>query len=154
MEAAVSDQKEPYIPRHIRVINEDGRFGTTRIMDADKGGDVMHVAAVALEINPAAGVQARLTILKPRVDVVAEVASVTERCPRCGHEEQRAAAEPVSDAAVIQAMVRYGGSSVEALGRAAAQADPGNLELIKAAFPKYWSKYSDTVRQLMREDRG
>jgi hypothetical protein len=45
------------------------------------------------------------------------------------------------DNATIEAMQRYGGSFVKALGQAAAHADIFNLKKIKCAFPEYWKEY-------------
>ncbi len=40
-----------------------------------------------------------------------------------------------------EAMIRHGGSFVQALGRAARHADGDNLRRIKQAFPGYWARY-------------
>lgn len=41
-----------------------------------------------------------------------------------------------------QAMQRYGGGFVQALGQAAQRADAENLRLIKATWPAIWRKYA------------
>ena len=46
------------------------------------------------------------------------------------------------DLKTIQAMRRYGGGFVKALGEAALFADSDNLARIKKAWPEYWSKYT------------
>jgi hypothetical protein len=47
----------------------------------------------------------------------------------------------------MEAMIRFGGSFVRALGEAARCADRGNLAQIKMAFPGYWKQYSDPMWQ-------
>lgn len=42
---------------------------------------------------------------------------------------------------VSQAMLKFGGSFVKALGEALAHADPQNTRKIKAAWPEYWAEY-------------
>lgn len=49
---------------------------------------------------------------------------------------------PPEDFYVIRAMRKYGGSFVQALGEAAAQADDKNLWRIKVTWPEYWDKYA------------
>ena len=44
---------------------------------------------------------------------------------------------------VANAMVRYGGSFVESLGKALLQADDNNQLKIKKAFPEYWEQYKN-----------
>ena len=46
------------------------------------------------------------------------------------------------DLKTIEAMEKYGGSFVVALAQAARRADRNNLERIKAAFPEYWTQYT------------
>ncbi len=48
-----------------------------------------------------------------------------------------------ADMKVIQAMMRFGGSFVSNLGKAAMAADANNLQRIKDAFPEYWQQYED-----------
>lgn len=43
---------------------------------------------------------------------------------------------------VANAMVKYGGSFVEDLGKALLQADEQNQQKIKTAFPEYWDRYN------------
>lgn len=50
------------------------------------------------------------------------------------------AVEPIDVAA---AMERSGGSFVKALGQCIRHADPGNREVLKAAFPGYWQRYAE-----------
>ena len=47
------------------------------------------------------------------------------------------------DMKVIQAMIRFGGSFVSNLGKAALCADANNLQRIKDAFPEYWEQYTE-----------
>ena len=47
------------------------------------------------------------------------------------------------DVKVIQAMIRFGGSFVKALGQAAFAADPENLQKIKDTWPEYWQRYTE-----------
>ena len=42
---------------------------------------------------------------------------------------------------VANAMIKYGGSFVESLGKALLQADENNQQKIKNTFPEYWEKY-------------
>lgn len=53
------------------------------------------------------------------------------------------------DLKVIQTMMRFGGSFVSNLGKAALCADADNLRRIKEAFPEYWKQYTEMaeVRQ-------
>lgn len=44
---------------------------------------------------------------------------------------------------VADSMMQYGGSFVQALGKALKLADPSNCEKIQLAFPEYWAKYLD-----------
>lgn len=50
------------------------------------------------------------------------------------------------DMKVIQAMIRFGGSFVSNLGKAALCADPNNLQRIKDAFPEYWEQYTEMAK--------
>lgn len=52
----------------------------------------------------------------------------------------------VSDILVIQAMQRFGGGFVKALGEAAMKADLVNLRRIKQAFPELWERYAEIAR--------
>lgn len=47
------------------------------------------------------------------------------------------------DLKIVEAMERYGGGFVGALGHAAAHADAVNLRRLKAAFPDYWLEYEE-----------
>lgn len=47
----------------------------------------------------------------------------------------------MSDELVIEAMMRFGGSFVSALGQAAMYADPENLRRMKRTWPEYWERY-------------
>lgn len=51
-----------------------------------------------------------------------------------------------SDMKVIQAMIRFGGSFVSNLGKAALSADANNLQRIKDAFPEYWEQYTEMAK--------
>jgi hypothetical protein len=53
----------------------------------------------------------------------------------------------ISDIHVTQAMKRYGGSFVMALGQAAQHADTENLQIIKRSFPVIWEAYSQMAKQ-------
>lgn len=44
---------------------------------------------------------------------------------------------------VSKAMIKYGGSFVESLGKALQQADLINQQKIKNAFPAYYEKYKE-----------
>ena len=48
----------------------------------------------------------------------------------------------MTDYDIIKAMIRYGGSFVSGLGRAAQCADEENLQRIKETWPEYWEQYS------------
>lgn len=47
---------------------------------------------------------------------------------------------------VAEAMKKYGGSFVEALGRAIVYADPANTQIIKDNWPAYWEHYLKIAR--------
>lgn len=49
------------------------------------------------------------------------------------------------DYAVVEAMIKYGGSFAEALGRAARAADGDNYARLKKAFPEVWERYAKFV---------
>ncbi len=51
------------------------------------------------------------------------------------------------DFAVIDAMVKYGGSFVHALGLAAMHADSQNLHIIKTSWPTYWKTYQQMAEK-------
>ena len=53
----------------------------------------------------------------------------------------------------LDAMEKYGGSFVKALGAAAQRADRDNLEKIKRAFPEYWSEYA-VMGEKMKSESG
>jgi len=52
----------------------------------------------------------------------------------------------ILDMDVIQAMKKFGGGFVAALGEAAQRADLDNLRRIKLAFPDYWERYTELAR--------
>ncbi len=54
-----------------------------------------------------------------------------------------------TDAQVLDAMHRHGGSFVVALSRAARFADQENRARIKATWPEYWETYSEFAREDM-----
>lgn len=59
--------------------------------------------------------------------------------------------EHVTDDEIIEAMVTYGGSFAQAIGRAFQCADPNNRARIKAAFGfDLWPRYAELV-QLRRQ---
>jgi len=47
-----------------------------------------------------------------------------------------------ADVDVTEAMIRLGGSFVEALGHLFRLADSDNTRRLKVAFPEYWQKYA------------
>ena len=47
------------------------------------------------------------------------------------------------DAAVLEAMQKYGGGFVQAIAAAASRADAENFARLKAAFPDLWRKYTE-----------
>jgi hypothetical protein len=53
----------------------------------------------------------------------------------------------IADWDVIEAMIKFGGSFVHALGTAYRAADASNQAKLKAAFPDYWTKYADIARR-------
>ena len=53
---------------------------------------------------------------------------------------------------VSEAMIKYGGSFVEALGRALQQADEINQVKIKNAFPFLWVKYEEMSKKRLGSD--
>lgn len=50
------------------------------------------------------------------------------------------------------AMEKWGGSFVKALGNLARHADPDNLKKIKNAFPEYWADYEEQGKLLENEE--
>lgn len=44
---------------------------------------------------------------------------------------------------VAESMEAHGGGFVKTLAKCIYQADPDNLDKIKAAFPEYWEKYKN-----------
>lgn len=50
------------------------------------------------------------------------------------------------DYATSEAMLRMGGSFVQALGEAARRADLVNLAKLKATFPEYFTKYAELAK--------
>lgn len=59
----------------------------------------------------------------------------------------------ITDRDVADAMVRFGGSFVQALGRAFYTADAENQQKIKATWPEYWLRYTQTAKQWLGSDR-
>ena len=51
--------------------------------------------------------------------------------------------EAIDDFEITGAMLVYGGSFVQALGKAWRVADSDNRATLKAAFPLYWKKYAE-----------
>ena len=60
----------------------------------------------------------------------------------------------ITDQQIITAMKRYGGSFVEALAQAAAEADADNLTRIKTTWPEYWWHYSAMARAIEEENES
>lgn len=58
----------------------------------------------------------------------------------------------VDDYDVAIAMTQYGGSFVQALGRAWQRADTVNGDKLKAAFPEYWDEYRELVQMRRRRE--
>lgn len=54
----------------------------------------------------------------------------------------------------IEAMLKYGGSFVQALGKAAAVADRQNLMKIKITWPDYWEQYTRWGKKMEEENGG
>jgi len=54
---------------------------------------------------------------------------------------------PPGTGAVADAMIRYGGSFVAALGRALHCADADNARRIRVAWPEYWATYTELARK-------
>jgi hypothetical protein len=52
----------------------------------------------------------------------------------------------MTDDAIVDAMIRYGGSFVAALGRLWYLADPQNQARLKATFGDYWTKYRELAQ--------
>lgn len=51
----------------------------------------------------------------------------------------------------LEAMRKFGGGFVKALGNAGAHADRGNLERMKKAWPEYWKEYQHMGESLRRK---
>ena len=51
---------------------------------------------------------------------------------------------------ITEAMQRFGGSFIKALGVAASKADPDNYKKLEEAFPEYWAAY----KRFTESDRG
>ena len=49
---------------------------------------------------------------------------------------------------VAEAMIKYGGSFVKALGQALMLADPFNTRKIKGAFSNYWEEYLKMAKEM------
>lgn len=58
------------------------------------------------------------------------------------------------DIYTIDAMEKWGGAFVAALGRAARRADGDNLELIKKTWPAYWAEYEKRGIELEEMDNN
>jgi hypothetical protein len=54
---------------------------------------------------------------------------------------------------VSEGMQRYGGSFVQALGRALAHADAQNALKIKLTWPEYWEKYLEFGKKFYEEEK-
>ena len=52
------------------------------------------------------------------------------------------------DCWTVDAMEKYGGSFVQALGNLARHADPTNLEYIKTTWVNLWSQYEDIGKRM------
>ena len=53
---------------------------------------------------------------------------------------------------VAEAMEKFGGGFVKALGTALFRADANNTQRIKDAFPFYWDKYKTMGEQVQRKN--
>lgn len=53
----------------------------------------------------------------------------------------------ITDRDVADAMVRFGGGFVTALGYAFRHADAVNQQKIKETWPEYWERYTQTAKQ-------
>ncbi len=56
--------------------------------------------------------------------------------------------------AVVQAMLRYGGSFAGAIGDAFSHADEKNFARLKAALPDLWDDYVDLARRAYANGKG
>lgn len=56
----------------------------------------------------------------------------------------------ITDHDIANAMVRYGGSFISALGQAWLRADQHNGDRIKAAFAEEWQTYEELARMQAR----
>lgn len=63
-------------------------------------------------------------------------------CKDCSKTEGEDAVQHDERLRASEAMRKYGGSFVAALGAALLCADLDNTQRIKSAFPEYWDKYS------------
>lgn len=54
----------------------------------------------------------------------------------------------------VDAMAKYGGSFVRALGELAQHADPANLAIIKESWPAYWAEYEGMGRTMQAKSEG
>lgn len=59
----------------------------------------------------------------------------------------------ITDEDVVDAMRRFGGSFVQALAQCHRLADAVNKEKIKATWPEYWERYTQTAKQWLGSDR-
>jgi hypothetical protein len=54
---------------------------------------------------------------------------------------------PDADAVIVEAMLKYGGSFVQALAHAWQRGDRINRLRLQGAFQDYWAHYADLVQQ-------
>lgn len=73
------------------------------------------------------------------IAIVDAVANLQARPPVTREQEQE-------DFDITEAMLRMGGSFVQALAVAFRAADRANHARLKHAFPEYWTKYRDLAR--------
>lgn len=55
----------------------------------------------------------------------------------------------MTDSYLVDVMLRYGGSFVQALAQCWLRADAQNRARLKAAFPDVWAEYSDIANHLV-----
>jgi len=53
--------------------------------------------------------------------------------------------EPLTDYAITEAMLKYGGGFVADLAALFRRGDSENQAILKAAFPHYWREYAELV---------
>ena len=59
--------------------------------------------------------------------------------------------EMMSDYEITGAMIKYGGSFVEALGQLHRLGDAINQRRLRLAFPEYWKQYSDLAERAIEQ---